>query len=376
MAPFLFRFDILYSIFFLFQDLFRLKGRKNSIYFLYFRLVYGGVVKFNQHSLIAFILIALLMGLLFLVSNWSTIFNEESPSVTIAVSKTPLSTPLYVADEKGFFDPRCAKVKLKEVIGGNRSFDSMISGEADFATSSDSVIVFRGLVRSDFSNIASFVQSDNDVKFIALESSAISFSQDFKNKKIGVTKGAAGEYFLSTFLALGGLSVEDVNLVHLSPEQMQDALQEGLVDVIVPWEPYAHNTIKAFKGKAKIIPSKNLYTLSFNLLVNKSSSNANSETAACVLKGLKKSIDFIAANKEETQNIIVKKLNLDPSFIDWVWQDYIFKLDLSRSLLMNLESQANWAIKAQLVKARQPPDFRNYLESEPLTKVDPLAVNL
>jgi len=360
----------------LYRSIFNRLSRNTQKFFLYSSNGEGeSFLKFNQHSLIAFIFIALLLGLFFLVGNWSAIFNQTSPAVTIAVSKTPLSAPIYVADQKGFFDSRCAEVSLREVIGGNRSFESMISGEADFATSSDSVIVFKGLVRSDFVNLASFVQSDNDVKFIALESSGINFSQDFKGRNVGVTKGTAGEYFLSTYLALGGLSHDDINLFYLPPEKMSSALESEEVDVIAAWEPYAHKTLKSLKGRAKVLSSKNLYTLTFNLLTAKGASEGLSRSSICVLTGLKKAIDFIAVNPEETQKIMVQRLELEPSFISWVWQDYIFKLDLGRSLLMNLESQADWAVKANLVKAKQLPDFKEYLEPEPLTKVDPFAVN-
>ena len=48
--------------------------------------------------------IALLLGLFFLFANWQTIYKRSAIPVTIAVSKTPLSAPIYIADEKGGFD--------------------------------------------------------------------------------------------------------------------------------------------------------------------------------------------------------------------------------------------------------------------------------
>ena len=333
-------------------------------------------MKVAHHLLLAVTTIALLLGTFFLFANWQTIYKRSTIPVTIAVSKTPLSAPIYIADEKGYFAESCADVKLTEVVGGNRSFQLMISGEADFATSSGSVVVFRGLVRQDFTNYASFVQSDNDVKFVTLEQSDVVSGLDFEGKRIGVTRGTASEYFLSTYLALAGLTLDDTKIVHLAPEQMSDALKQGEVDIIVPWEPFAHQAIDTFQGGAKLIPSKSFYTLSFNLLARKNNSAVTKESAECVLRALKKSIEFIAENPEASQKIVIDKLALDQKFINWVWQDYIFKLDLSDSLVMNLESQARWAIESKRVLSQQKIDFKSFLTPEPLKKVEPLAVNL
>ena len=88
----------------------------------------------------------------------------NKPTVNIAVSKTPLSGPIYIADSLGFFEESCVDVEITDVIGGKNSFDLVITGEADFGTSSGSVIVFEGMFRNDFVSLASFAQSDNDVK--------------------------------------------------------------------------------------------------------------------------------------------------------------------------------------------------------------------
>ena len=177
-------------------------------------------------------------------------------------------------------------MKLKDVLGGNRSFEAVISGEADFGTSSDSVIVFKSALRNDFVNLGTFVQSDNDVKLLTLEESGVRESMDLTGKKIGVTKGAAGEYFLSTYLAIGGVAMAQIETVYLQPEKLRQALIDNEVDVIVPWEPFAYHTIKELKGNAKVLQTKNLYTLTFNLIASKNQLAAKLPVARCVLEGI------------------------------------------------------------------------------------------
>ncbi len=329
----------------------------------------------SQKLLLTTALLCLALIMLYALFGDQFKSSKPVPSVSIAVSKTPLSAPIYIADMKGFFDPSCAQVKLHEVIGGKRAFESLVKGESDFATSSDSVMVFEGLKRNDFVNLASFVQSDNDVKLITLKDSGINEYHDFLEKKVAVTKGTSGEYLLSLYLALGGLSLDDINLISLPPEKMQQAVLEKQADIVVTWEPFVFNILKSSSEKVKILPSKNLYTLTFNLLAKKGKS-ADHSSAVCVLQGLKKAIEFIATNQEQSQNILVEKLSIEPSFINWVWQDYIFQLSLNRSFISDLETQAEWAIQNNAGTTKAVPNFTTLINPKPLKQVEPLAVKL
>lgn len=328
----------------------------------------------------SYLLVALLIFTcgFFVLGTYFSSQSEERANfpIRIAVSKTPLSTPVYIADEKGFFQKHCGDVRLKEVVGGNRSFESMTAGKADFATSSDSVLVYKAFNRNDFVALASFVQSDNDVKFITLEDSIQMQGRDLTNKKIAVVKGSASEYFLSTFLALEGVSSDTVTLVGMPPNEMPDALELKVVDAIVPWEPFGFKTMQKLEGRAKVIPTKNLYSLTFNLVALKADVEARPEASECVLKSLSEAIDFISVNPHETHKIIASRLNLNSDFIFWIWPDYLFKLSLNRSLLMNLKSQAQWVVSTGDESVQTLPDFMSLLNPEPLMRVKPEAASL
>ena len=331
----------------------------------------------NSSFYLLVVLLIFICGFFVLGTYFSSQPEERAdfPIIRIAVSKTPLSTPVYIADEKGFFQKHCGDVRLKEVVGGNRSFESMAAGNADFATSSDSVLVYKAFNRSDFVALASFVQSDNDVKFITLEDSIQMQGSDLTNKKIAVVKGSASEYFLSTYLALEGVSADAVTLMDMPPNEMPDALESKMVDAIVPWEPFGYKAMQKLEGRVKVIPTKNLYSLTFNLVALKTDLETRPGAAECVLRSLSEAIDYIAINPLETQKIIASRLNLNTDFIFWIWPDYIFKLSLNRSLLMNLKSQAQWVVSSEK-SGQTVPDFMSLLDPEPLIRVKPEAASL
>jgi ABC-type nitrate/sulfonate/bicarbonate transport system substrate-binding protein len=296
-------------------------------------------------------------------------------TVTIAVSKTPLSTPFYVAKAIDAFDKTCVNVEFDEVIGGQKAFAKVINGEADFGTSSDSVIAFQSLANRTFVTHAMFVQSNNDVKLITRPSANIDTAIELKGKRIGVTKGTASEYFLSTLLALEGLTTENVQLQHYKPDELVNAYIQNEVDAIVPWEPYAFNSAQRLGQGIKIHDTKSLNTLSFNL-VSLEADRLLVEKAECVLEGLTVAIDYIASSPEEAKKIVIRELQLSTELIEWVWPDYIFKLSLNQSLVLSLKSQAIWAVATQMSEYKNIPLIENFIDSRAMLEVNPGAVNI
>ena len=328
--------------------------------------------KFFMLPVIALTIILLAAWLYF---NFQKIGQPESYPVTIAVSKTPLSTPFYVAEKINAFDDTCVSVTYEDVIGGQRAFAKLMSGEADFSTTSDSVIAFQSLGQQKFVTHARFVQSDNDVKLITRAQDNIVSGKDLVNKTIGVTKGTASEYFLSNLLALDGLTIKNVTVKSYKPEQLMAAFMNKEVDAITPWEPYAFQTKKQLQEQVKVHDTKNLNTLGFHL-VSQSADNLLVAKAACVLEGLTKAIDYISANPKKAQQIVKERLNLNQPFIDWIWPDYIFKVGLNRSFLLNIESQAVWAIDTQMTEYKKLPEFMTFIDTRALLQVAPMSVNI
>jgi ABC-type nitrate/sulfonate/bicarbonate transport system substrate-binding protein len=302
-------------------------------------------------------------------------WQQDKKAVSIAISKTPLSTPFYIAKHINAFKGTCVSVEFVEVLGGQAAFSKVMNREVDFGTSSDSVIAFQSVNTKEFVTHASFVQSDNDVKLITLLKDKINTVFDLKGKKIGVTKGTASEYFLSTLLALEGLTIENVILVDYKPEKLISALVNKEVVAIVPWEPYAFQSQLQLKNKIKIHDTKSINTLSFNLISQKAD-DPLVQKAKCIIQGLTLAIDYIAAHPTQSKEIVKNELNLSSDFIEWVWDDYIFKLSLNQSLIQSIKSQHIWAVEHQNVSIKALPNFNSFVDERAMLLVDPQAVNI
>ncbi|PKH86384.1 hypothetical protein CXF79_16910 [Colwellia sp. Bg11-28] len=333
------------------------------------------IILINKNLTLSLITLLVFISVVWLYSNFESHWQQPKYPLIIAVSKTPLSTPFYVAKAIGAFDETCVSVKFDEVVGGQRAFAKVMNGDVDFGTSSDSVIAFQSLANKAFVTHAMFVQSDNDVKLITRTSEKINSTMDLKGKRIGVTKGTASEYFLSTLLALEGLTIEDVDLHHYKPEQLMNGFINNDIDAFVPWEPFGFQSAQLLNGQINIHNTKSLNSLSFNL-ISVTADNLLVEKAKCVVQGLSIAIDYIASHPSESKQIVMNELKLSAEFIDWVWSDYIFKLGLNQSLMLSVESQAIWAVATQMTQFNEIPNIEHFIDSRAMLQVIPNAVNI
>jgi len=318
------------------------------------------------------ITLLILVAVFWVMKN--SLFKETS-NISIAVSRTPLSAPIYIADSLGYFSSAGLNVELIEKNGGNLCFQLMMDGTTDFATSSDSVIMFNGFKQNDFENLATFVQSGHDVKVLTKSSKGILSAKDLKGKRVAIIKGSASEYFLDMFLAIDGVKFSSVVLVDLPANEMPSALKRNEVDAIVVWEPFAYNATKQLGEEAVLLSSSNLYELTFNLLAKQQTTASNPKTTVKLITALKQAVEYINANEANAQQLIKDRLGLDQSFINWIWGDYLYDISLSRSLILSLENEARWAVNRGLTDKQIIPDYRKLMNSEPLKAVSPHSVS-
>ena len=62
---------------------------------------------------------------------------------TLAMSLTPLSAPVIIAAEKGYFAKHGVTMTINGFVGGHRSMKAMLGGQAHMATSSEAVVMFQ-----------------------------------------------------------------------------------------------------------------------------------------------------------------------------------------------------------------------------------------
>lgn len=277
----------------------------------------------------------LTMAISFLTLSCSDV-SKDSIAVRIAISRTPLSSPLYIAATEAFFAQCGLVVSYKEYAGGLRSLEALTTGEADFATGSDTLMAFNAQSNKDLTIVANFASSDNDTKVLQRE-----FSTTGAAFRIGYYSDTASEYLLRMYLALTP-TIANIELVPTTPEEMVAAWQRGELDRAVIWEPYAFQMVKNAPITTTVLDSKGLYRLNFQLLSHSTFLDQAPEVAERMVHAINLASHFIAQNPQIAQATVQEQLQLDDDFIEWDWPNYQFKIDVGRQLLLTAQENARW----------------------------------
>lgn len=324
----------------------------------------------RDHPVVRF-LAALLIGLVAL--GGTTAWAAEP--IVLALSRSPLSLPFYIAEQQEYFAAEGVPLKVVEIIGGHRTMQFMLDGHADLATSSEAVVMFNSFRRADFAVLTSFVTSTDDVKIIVQPDSGIRSVAQLAGKRVGTIVGSASHYYLDSLLLLNGGDPKSVRLASLQPEAMAAALKNKEVDAVAVWQPYAYRAEQEVTG-ARVLPDDGAYTLSFNLVASRKAIGERRGDLVKLLQALERAQRFIASEPAKAKAILRDRLQLDPAYVDWLMTRYKYRLSLEQSLITTLESEARWARDEGLVSATRLPNYLTLVHSAPLRQVRPGAVGI
>ncbi|MFC3034705.1 ABC transporter substrate-binding protein [Pseudoalteromonas fenneropenaei] len=293
---------------------------------------------------------------------------SQAATLTIGVSQTPLSTPFIVAQQQGFFSQFDLDVTIKPCLGGVVCSDMLNRNEVDFATFSDSVVMFQIYKQQEIAVISTFVRAEGDVRLLTKKNAPYQTMAQLKEQPIGLVAGSASEFFVDAMLVAHGMQSSDITKVYLSPVALSAALNDNQVAAISVWEPWAYQLQHNPQQPLRDLSLAGIYTLSFNLVSKTQTLAENDHKVVALLKALDAAIEWAHDHPLQTQQLVANALNLELKQMQWLWERYVFRLSLSNTLIAELQLQARWATKLGLVEG-ELPSFRQYLYYDALQQV-------
>lgn len=308
---------------------------------------------------------------------WAGLGCAAAQPLSLAVSRTSLSLPLYVAEAQHYFAQAGVAVQTRECLGGQRCIAEMLDGKVDLATATELPVAFQSFKRADFAIFATFVTTSNDAKVIVRKSAGIQTLAQLVGKRVATTPGTSAHYHLDSALLFHGIDPQQLDMLSLPPEQVGPALLAGRADAAVIWEPFAYETLRALGADAQMLPTPRIFTATFNLVAKRSLISAREADLVKLLGALQRAVQFIAEQPAQAQAILKARLGMDQGFVDATWHDYQYRLALSQSLVGTLEGEARWALREGHVPAGgKVANMLQFVEPGPLRKALPAAVSL
>ena len=294
----------------------------------------------------------------------------------IAVSKSPLSLPFFVAKEKNLFARHKVEPVFVECVGGNRCMAELTEGRVDMATSTELPFMFAAFQNKPVSLIATFVQNKDDMKFLVRKSAINGRMASLANKRVGFIRKASSHYYMDLVLLYYGVDPQAVVSVPMGADQLVGALAKGEVDAISVWEPWGFVALDLLGDDIEVIPTPKLYSQTFNLIVSSDYRSMMWRKTTAVLRALDDAIQFIKKNPDEAKRILGRDAGMDEKMINAALPTYQFGLSLQQSFLTTIQGQARWAKNEKHVDPQLPePEFLNYIDASFLRSLKPRSVD-
>lgn len=320
--------------------------------------------------MIALALIAALGAISFQARNKPP---EVTDRIVIGASYDPVSAPVFVAHQKGFFRDEGIEASLLMHSTGKTALASMEKGKVQFATIADTVLMFAAMEEKKILAIATMADSSRHHRILGLKSSGIAGMKDLAGKKIGVPAGTSGEFFLYSTLLFNGIPHGKVAIMDIAPEKMPAALRSGSVDAVAVWPPTVNRIAVELGDKVSILHDEG-YLMTWNLVAPAGLPETDPEVIEKLLAALHRAQQDIAAHPADAIAITAEACGMDPAVLKEEWINYHFTLRLGEGLLINLEDQARWAMKMRYKNSGRMPDFSTFIYTAGLRMIDPHAV--
>lgn len=297
--------------------------------------------------------------------------------ITICPGHGLSASLLYIAHDKGYFAEHGLNVTLdvEHYPSAIIATDAVIDGRLQFTVTPEYSAALKMFDTTEL-RILSVIAESETTTIVARKDKGIQNIQDLEGKKIGVNKKSQSEYFLNRFFVLNGLSMQNVTLVNLKPDETPDALFRGDIDAAAVQEPYPYQMMQKLDKNAISYPIHLGQTSAYVIMCNKTFLQAHPEIARYLLESLLEAEVFTYENNDKAEAIIQKKFGFDDNYMKKQWEQNLLSVGLSQSLIISMDDDARFMIRNKIVNATKIPRYMDYIDPAPLLDLNPASITI
>ncbi|MBB4844448.1 NitT/TauT family transport system substrate-binding protein [Paucibacter oligotrophus] len=330
-----------------------------------------------RRLLLAGLGLALALGLVLGYSAW----RKPSPALplerlSIAVPNTPHATLLHLARARGFFAAAGLEIQTVQVTHGKLALEQLVRGGVDLAAAAELPFVIQVMKGQPLAMLAAISSSSNDMAVVARRDRRIQGPADLVGKRIGLTLGTSGEYFLSAFLTRYQLEPGAMHLVDLPPDRLVQNLVTGELDAIAAWQPSRALAQQALNSNGLSLLEPNAYTSTYVLAGGKALLQQRPRAMEKLMRALLLAEEFLREQPAQARLLVAQQLGVEPATLELGWREQVFRVDLLQPQLITLEDEARWAQAKGYAEPQPQPNFLAHLYLDALLAVEPERVTV
>lgn len=301
-----------------------------------------------------------------MIFSVSSVFAGES-EIRFAFQDRIGSVIPIIAVNKGYFKDEGLEVEPLTFSSGPACAEALYSGAADIGAMGDTTAIITVSRTERLRIIASHATGEHRHRVMVKKDSGYKDLSDLKGKKLAVKKGTSTYGGLLAALKKQNISIDEIQIIDLSPSIMNDALAASSIDAFVASEP----TPSLAEGKScrQLVTLGNLGNeYPIMILANRYILNERHADLVRFIRALKKAEDFAAKHPDQVAVIMSKETGLSLSSVKRAIELHQYKLRLDESILRSLSDTAEF-LKAEKI-INQLPDFDSSVDFSYLKQVE------
>lgn len=285
-----------------------------------------------------------------------------------------IEAPAHVAHDKDFFNQSGLKVQMDILPDGKMALSKLLEGKYDLAGVMATPVVIQSFQRSDFRIVA--VIEHPKFHHLLVNKDRVISPEDLAGKRVGVTKGTSGEYYMHSFLLNNEIPFDKIEFENLHGPQLVDAFVDGEVDAIFSWHPYIYKAQTKTETKTAIFNEAQIVHPSWMMVANQHFVEHNPGVIKSFLSGLSRGVDYANKNPEELIQIHQKVSRNDKPYLHSRKVKGQFQLTLQQELLLDLEKKARWIMAKDSMKEKEMPNYLDFIYLDAMQAVSSETVTV
>ena len=244
---------------------------------------------------------------------------QTMQNTTVYVVKNLLSTPHYVALENGYWAEQGLNVQLKMTAGGRMVVQALQAGDAQFghvAISGTLPIARAGgdklVTVMPYYNAPDYMGKATAYSIVGRRDRGIhpDKPETMLGKKIGFTAGT-DEFYMKQWFRSRKLDIAKSTLVSVLVEDMPVTVGQGVVDAVVPWEPYGSQIIRELGANGAVMSRGEAGLISDNVgvVVREELVRDHPDLVEKFATGIAAAAQFVREHPVETAEIVGRYLD-------------------------------------------------------------------
>lgn len=282
---------------------------------------------------------------------------------------------VWVAKEQNFFKQVGLDVDVTPFSAGKLAADALSKGDMDIVTCAEFVFVKKSFSEGNLRVLGAVAASQTNW-LVGRKDKGVHTPSDLRGKRIGVTLGSAGEYYLGRFLTTHDLQFTDVSTVNMTPPDIVKSMREGKIDAALTWHPNVYFIQQRLKSNAQSFKAQGGQSFYFILLSKNDWLASHEEHAKRLMQALLLAEKWILKHPEEAKNLLSNIFGIDRSYLQATWMSNRMKVFFPQSLVVAMNGEKRWLMRRKLVARHDSPNLSVYLYPDAMHSVKPHAVTV